>query len=111
MGDGLTGNGFEIQAGPAQVRATGSTVINVLLAILIIASSGFVIYVTNQQTMMIQSEHRGMLEMIADLKSANENVFLSTILTPEQKQNLPSFVKEKARSLVERKATETVIDK
>lgn len=109
------GNGLEMEAGPARVRATGSTTITVLLAMLIVAANFYSVFVTNQQTIQIQAEHaqhlaiistdhRAMVEAMRDLAQANDNVFLSTLMTPDQKQDLPGYLKARAKAIVERKA-------
>ncbi len=114
------GNGFELQAGPATLKASGSTVIPVLLALLVIGVSFYGVFTTNQQTMQIQTEHaqhlavistehRQMTEMLRDLTQANELVFLSTILSPEQKKDLPEYLKLRVKQIVERKA-ETITE-
>lgn len=114
MGEG-NGNGFEVKAGPAEVKATGSTVITVLLACLIVAANFYSVFITNQQTIQIQAEHaqhmaiistdhRAMVEAMRDLAQANDNVFLSTLMTPDQKQDLPGYLKARAKAIVERKA-------
>lgn len=83
------GNGFEVSAGPASVKATGGQVVPVLLALLVIGFTFYGVFVTNQQTIQIQqehaahlaiisSEHRQMTESLRELAHANDNVFLST---------------------------------
>jgi len=110
-----TGNGFEMEAGPAKVKATGSTVITVLLACLIVAANFYSVFVTNQQTMTIQAEHaqhlaiistdhRAMVEAMREQAQASDSVFLSTLMTPDQKQDLPGYLKARAKAIVERKA-------
>lgn len=105
------GNGFEFSAGPAAVKATGSVVINVLLAILVIGAIGFSLYVGNQQNMLIHTDHMAMNQALKDVTKAmndftksNENLFLSTMLPNERKKDLPTYVQDRAREIVERKA-------
>lgn len=109
------GNGFELNAGPATLKATGGVVVNVLLALLLIGASFYGVWATTQQTMLIQSEHashllalrqehNAMSATLEELARANQDVFLSTILTPEQKKDLPQFVQQRAKAIVERKA-------
>lgn len=109
------GNGFELNAGPATLKATGGVVVNVLLALLLIGASFYGVWATTQQTMLIQAEHashllalrqehNAMSATLEELARANQDVFLSTILTPEQKKDLPQFVQQRAKAIVERKA-------
>ncbi len=109
------GNGFELEAGPAHVRASGATVVQTLLAVFIILASFYVVFVTSQQTMVIQAEHaqhlaylsqehRALRESLDDLSRINENVFLASILTAEQKKDLPPYLKDRARDIVENRA-------
>jgi len=109
------GNGFELNAGPATLKATGGVVINVLLALLLIGASFYGAWMTNQQTMLIQAEHaqhlialrqehNAMSAALADLTRTSENVFLSSVLSNEEKRGLPLYIKERAKELVERRA-------
>lgn len=109
------GNGFELNAGPATLKATGGVVINVLLALLLIGASFYGVWMTNQQTMLIQAEHAQHLISLrqehnavslalADLTRTSENVFLSSVLSNEEKRGLPMYIKERAKELVERRA-------
>lgn len=111
----VRGNGFELDAGPAHMRATGSTVVQVLLAILVIGASFYGVFTTNQQTIAIQAEHaqhlaylsqehRALRDSLDDLARINENVFLASILTAEQKKDLPPYLKDRARDIVENRA-------
>lgn len=109
-----------MQVGPARIQATGGQVVPVLLAMVVIGFTFYGVFITNQQTIQIQqehaqhlsiisSEHRALSESLRELAVANENVFLSTILTPEQKKDLPQYVKDRAKAIVSRKA-ETITD-
>jgi hypothetical protein len=98
------GNGFEFSAGGASAKASGSTTVNVLLASLIVISSFYGVWSINQQTLIINQEHLAIMAAMAALTRANENVFLGTLMTPEQKTNLPPLVSDRARALVERGA-------
>lgn len=106
------GNGFELNAGPATLKATGGVVVNVLL---LIGASFYGVWATTQQTILIQSEHashllslrqehNAMSATLEELARANQDVFLSTILTPEQKKDLPQYLQQRAKAIVERKA-------
>lgn len=126
MAENGNGNGFEAHAGPAWVKASGSTVINVLLAILLLTATFYMIYTINQQTIMIQNdhslmqnsmnsymtqrsqEHMTMISEFIDLKNENRKMFLSSILTNKQKEALSPEIQEKAKQIIERKADETI---
>lgn len=105
---------FEAQAGPATFKATGSTVINVLLAIAIIAMSFYGVWTINQQTMMIHQEHYAIMLNLGQLSRVSENVFLSNVLPNEDKKDFPSYLKDRAREIIENRAaalTDTVTTK
>lgn len=104
-------NGFQMHAGAVSASATGAVVVNVLLAILIIIASIFVVYTTNQQTILLTQQHDALQTQLAsnaalvvNLTRANENVFLSTMLPNERKKELPVYIQDKAREIVERRA-------
>lgn len=105
------GGNFRFSVGPASASATGTTVVNVLLAILIIGTMWSVIYVLNQQTILLTSQHEYIRSQIAinaslinNLTRVNENVFLSAMLPNEKKKELPSYIQDRAREIVERRA-------
>lgn len=109
------GDGIELNAGAARVRAYGETTIQVLLTIAVIAAIFYMVVITNQQTMIIQAEHaahlvslkqdhREITATLRDLTAANENVFLSSMLPNERKRELPAYIQDKARAIVEKRA-------
>lgn len=108
----MPGNdGFQMNAGAVSASATGAVVVNVLLAIMIIIASIFVVYTTNQQTILLTQQHDALQTQLAsnaalvvNLTRANENVFLSTMLPNERKKELPSYIQDRAREIVERRA-------
>ncbi len=97
-------NSFEAQAGPAAFKATGHTVINVLLTIAIVSTSFYGIWTTNQQTLMIHQEHYAIMLNLGQLARANENVFLSAMLPNESKKDLPAYIKDRAQEIVKNRA-------
>lgn len=105
------GNGFELAAGPATLKATGGVVINVLLALLLVGASFYGVWTINQQTLLVQAEHRAILASVADLRTASENVFLSSVLSNEQKRDLPRYVQDRAKEIVERRAQNITEDR
>lgn len=109
------GNGFELNAGPATLKATGGAVINVLLALLLVGASFYGVWMTQQQTIIIQhehaqhlvslrQEHNAMSAALSDLTRTSENVFLSSVLSNEEKRALPAYIKDRAKEIVERRA-------
>jgi len=110
MADG-NGNGLQFDAGPTHLKATGGTVVNVLLTCLIVGASFYVVWTTNQQTILltqqhdaIQSQLSGNAALVVNLTRANENVFLSTMLPNERKKELPVYIQDRARDIVESRA-------
>lgn len=97
-------NSFEAQAGPATFKAAGQTTINVLLAIAIIGVSFYGIWTTQQQTLMIHQEHYAIMLNLGQLTRANENVFLSSMLPDNRKKDLPPYIQDRAREIVESRA-------
>lgn len=107
----LPGNGLQVNAGPVTVAASGGMTVQVLLSMLIIGSSFFVIWTTNQQTMLMTEQHNALqttlasnAALVANLTRANENVFLSTMLPNERKKELPGYIQDRAREIVENRA-------
>mgnify|MGYP000025145463 CR=1 FL=1 len=95
---------FEAHAGPAGLKASGHTAINVLLAIAIVSMSFYGIWTINQQSLMIHQEHYAIMLNLGQLTRANENVFLSTMLPNESKKDLPLYIQDRAREIVENRA-------
>jgi hypothetical protein len=99
-----SGGSVEAQAGPASFRASGHTVINVLLAIAIVSMSFYGIWTTNQQSLMIHQEHYAIMLNLGQLTRANENVFLSTMLPNERKKDVPPFIQDRAQEIITNRA-------
>ena len=95
---------FEASAGPAAFRAAGPTVVNVLLAIAIVGASFYGVWTINQQTLMIHQEHYAIMLNLGQLTRANENVFLSTMLPDNRKKDLPPYIQDRVREIVESRA-------
>ena len=105
------GNGFQVDAGPTHIKASGNIAVNVLLAILVVGASFFGIWTTTQQTIILTQQHDAMINslsenatVITSLTRANENVFLSTMLPNDRKKELPSYIQDRAREIVEKRA-------
>lgn len=95
---------FEASAGSAAFRAAGHTVVNVLLAIAIVGTSFYGVWTINQQTLMIHQEHYAIMLNLGQLTRANENVFLSSMLPDNRKKDLPPYIQDRAREIVESRA-------
>ena len=107
----MPGNGLQVNAGPVTVAASGGLTINVLLTILIVASSAYVVWTVNQQTILLTQQHdvhqaqmAANAAMVVSLTRANENVFLSTMLPDARKKDLPNYIQDRAREIVESRA-------
>lgn len=112
----MPGNGLQVNAGPVTVAASGGLTVNVLLALFIVASSAYVVWTTNQQTIIFTQQHDALMVNVSAITASlnamtqsNENLFLSTMLPNERKKDLPSYIQDKARAIVERRA-ETITD-
>ncbi len=117
----VPGNGLQVNAGPVTVAASGSMAVQVLLACMVFAGSMYVVWTQNnislaqsqqitQQAQMLTMQHNGIMAAITQLSTAQENLFLSTMLPNERKKDLPGYIQDKARALVERKA-ESITEK
>ena len=110
----VPGNGLQVNAGPVTVAASGSTTVQVLLAFFIIAACMYVVYTNDKRSgemlAMLTAQHNGIMGSLASLREANENLFLSTMLPNERKKDLPDYIQDKARALVERRA-ESITEK
>lgn len=104
-------NGLQVNAGPVTVAATGNTTVNVLLIIFTILASMYVVWTTNQQTTMLTAQHNAIIASITALTQANENLFLSTMLPDGRKKDLPGYIQDRARDIVERKAEKITDDR
>lgn len=112
----MPGNGLQVNAGPVTVAASGGLTVNVLLAFFIVASSAYAVWTTNQQTIIFTQQHDALMVNVSAITASlnamtqsNENLFLSTMLPNERKKDLPSYIQDKARAIVERRA-ETITD-
>lgn len=105
------GSGLQVNAGPVMVEARGSTAVNVLLIIFTVLAALYVVQTTNQQTAMLTAQHNAIMASIAALTQANENLFLSTMLPDGRKKDLPSYIQDRARDIVERKAEKITDDR
>ncbi len=100
----VPGNGLQVNAGPVTMAASGSITVQVLLACLLFAGSMYVVWTQAQQATMLTMQHNAIMVAIGNLTQANENLFLSTMLPNERKKDLPNYIQDKARAIVERKA-------
>lgn len=107
----LPGNGLQVNAGPVTVAASGGLAVNVLLAILIVGASFYVVWTVNQQTILLTQQHdvhqsqmAANAALVANLTRANENVFLSTMLPDSRKKDLPNYIQDRVREIVENRA-------
>ena len=114
-------NGLQVNAGPVTVAANGSTTVQVLLSACIVAASMYVVYTNNQRSdqmeAMFTMQHNaimvgvnGMVTSMNAIATSNENLFLSNMLPDGRKKDLPSYIQDKARAIVEQRA-ETITDK
>ena len=95
---------FEASAGPAAFKAAGHTVINILLTMAMVGMAFYGIWTTQQQTLMIHQEHYAIMLNLGQLTRANENVFLSTMLPDNRKKDLPPYIQDRVREIVESRA-------
>jgi hypothetical protein len=104
----VPGNGLQVNAGPVTVAASGSTTVQVLLAFAIVAACMYVVYTNDNRSRdmlaMLTAQHNGIMGNLNSLREANENLFLSTMLPDARKKDLPAYIQDRARTLVERRA-------
>ncbi len=98
------GNGLQVNAGPVTMSASGNTTIMVVLSCMLFAGSMYVVWTQAQMAAMLTMQHNAIMVAIGNLTTANENLFLSTMLPNERKKDLPGYIQDKARQMVERKA-------
>ncbi len=110
--------GFEFDAGPTHMKASGGTTVNVILAIAIVAAAFYAIWTTNQQTILLSAQHDAIINLVNDnaklvitLTRANENVFLSTMPPNEQKKDVPLYIQERVKEIVESRAENITNDR
>ncbi len=104
----MPGNGLQVNAGPVTVAASGGIVVQLLLAIAVVAAVIYSVYTVNersaaQQTMMTM-QHNAIMAALVAVTTSNENLFLSSMLPDARKKDLPEYVQNKARAIVERRA-------
>ena len=97
----MNGNGFSLNTTWGSIKATGPITVAVLCTFAIM---GTILWQAAAQ----EEQHRDLSKKTADLITSMDDVFLSQMLTPEQKQDLPAYLKEKVRQKVNRRAVEIV---
>lgn len=102
---------LEFNAGPTHMKASGGTTVNVILAVSIVGATFYAIWTTNQQTILLSAQHDAIINLVNDnsklviaLTRANDNVFLSTMLPNERKKELPDYIQDRVREIVESRA-------
>jgi hypothetical protein len=104
----VPGNGLQVNAGPVTVAASGSTTVQVILSFAIVAACMYVVYTNDSRSremlVMLTAQHNGIMGSLNSLREANENLFLSTMLPDSRKKDLPAYIQDRARTLVERRA-------
>ena len=104
----VPGNGLQVNAGPVTVAASGSMTVQVILAFFVICACMYVVYTNDKRTgemlAMLTAQHNGIMVNLTALRDANENLFLSTMLPDARKKDLPAYIQDRARKLVERRA-------
>ena len=95
-GDVTVNGTVEFKLGPFYYKGSGNTAIQFLVYIILVAATGYNIYISQIQHQAID---RGL-----------NDVFISSLLTPEQKADLPRLVKEKLEDKVRQKAEKVVKD-
>lgn len=101
-------NGLQVNAGPVTVAASGSVAVQVILAFFVICSCMYVVYTNDkrsgEQLAMLTIQHNAIMVNISALRESSDNMFLSSMLPNERKKDLPAYIQDRARALVERKA-------
>lgn len=101
-------NGLQVNAGPVTVAASGSMTVQVLLAFFVICACMYVVYTnekrSGEQLAMLTIQHNAIMVNISALRESSDNMFLSSMLPNERKKDLPAYIQDRARALVERKA-------
>lgn len=102
---------IDVNAGPVNVKATGDSTVNILLTIAIVGATFYAIWTTNQQTILITAQHDAIINLVNEnarmmnqWARANDNVFLSTLLPNEKKKDIPPYLQERVREIVEKRA-------
>lgn len=102
---------IDVNAGPVNVKATGDSTVNILLTIAIVGATFYTIWTTNQQTILITAQHDAIISLVNEnarmmnqWARANDNVFLSTLLPNEKKKDIPPYLQERVREIVEKRA-------
>ena len=89
------GNGtLELKVGPFAYKGSGQVAIQFFFYLILAAAMGYQVYIS-------QIQHEALLRGMND-------VFISSLLTPEQKQDLPRIVKERLEDKVRQKAENVV---
>ena len=107
----VPGNGLQVNAGPVTVAANGSVVVQVLLTIAICASVVYSVFTIHQQSTMITMQHNAIMVALSNVATSNENLFLSSMLPDGRKKDLPTYIQDKARDIVERRAASITNDR
>lgn len=101
-------NGVRIRTPVGEVNATGQTAVIVVFCVLILAAVGYSVSQNSKDhaetTKAINSLRADMNASLSDLKTAQDDQFLSQLMTEEQKRNLPAWVKSKVERKMEQKA-------
>ena len=102
---------IDVNAWPVNVKATGDSTVNILLTIAIVGATFYAIWTTNQQTILITAQHDAIINlvnenarMVSQWARANDNVFLSSLLPNEKKKDIPPYLQERVREIVEKRA-------